>query len=103
MSENKSEPVTGKKPQERYSEEYQRNAVRMVLEDGFSVEKASLALGCGRESLRRWVKKYRLQLTMQSQKGPEETILALQEENRRLKQEVEFLKKAAAYFAKEPM
>ena len=93
MSEQKSEPVGGKKPQARYSEEYQQNAVRMVLEDGFSVEKASLALGCGRETLRRWVKKHRSQLTPQSPKGPEETIRSLRKENERLKQEVEFLKK----------
>ena len=78
------------------------NAVKMVLIGGFSVEKAATTLGCARESVRRWVGIYRNRVLPQNPSmSVDEEVKKLRKENDLLKRELEFLKKAAAYFAKE--
>ena len=59
MSEINPERQDGKKQRIRYSEEYQMNAAKMVLIDGFSTGRAAASLGCTHESIRTWVRKYR--------------------------------------------
>ena len=101
MTENNPERQNEKKQRIRYSEEYRMNAARMVLIDGFSVEKAATSLGCGRESIRKWIKRYRARIIPKPQMTVEEENRLLKRENSRLQMELDFLKKAAAYFAKE--
>ena len=45
MSEINPERQNGKKQRIRYSEEYQMNAAKMVLIDGFSTGRAAASLG----------------------------------------------------------
>ncbi|MBQ3320746.1 transposase [Candidatus Saccharibacteria bacterium] len=103
MNESKPEKQNGKERFIRYSEEYRMNAAKMVLVDGFSIDKTADSLGCARESVRRWVDIYRSRILPKEQPHmtAEEENQLLKKENNRLKMELEFLKKAAAYFAKE--
>ena len=101
MSEINPERQNGKKQRIRYSEEYQMNAAKMVLIDGFSTGRAAASLGFTQESIRTWVRKYRLRILPKPQMTVEEENRLLKTENSRLQMELEFLKKAAAYFAKE--
>ena len=101
MTEINPERQNGKKQRIRYSEEYRMNAAKMVLIDGFSTERSAASLGCTQESIRTWVRKYRSRILPKPQMTVEEENQLLKKENSRLQMELEFLKKAAAYFAKE--
>ena len=94
MSKNSLEKHDGNNSLIRYSEEYRINAVKMVLIDGFSIEKTAATLGCARESVRRWVGIYRNHVLPQNPSmSVDEEIKKLRKENDLLKRELEFLKK----------
>jgi len=84
--------------------EQKADAVRMVREVG-NLSKVARDLDLTETSLRSWVK----QAEIDEGKGPEgalttdeqEELRRLRRENRILEQERDFLKKAAAFFAKE--
>jgi transposase len=98
--------VQTKKTKKRYSTLIKEKAIRMVNELGCTYSQAADQLGCNQESVRRWVLQQRSTLTKAQQEividGAAE-MKKLKAENARLKMEVEILKKATAYFAKETM
>ncbi len=92
----------------RYSSEVRQRAVRMVFDHEHSypsqwaaIESIAEKIGCTRESLRRWVRKY------EHDKGRKDgsihdnpdRIKELERENRELRRANEILRKASAYFA----
>ncbi len=89
----------------RYNDEFKRDAVRLVVEEGYSFKAASEAVGVCEQTLRAWHTK----LAPQPKScGEDATVAELQAENKRLRKslkraelEREILKKATAYFAKE--
>ena len=88
----------------KFSEEFRTEAVRAVIESSRTVTDVAKEHGIGVETLRSWVKKYRNEHAGDEPelREPERAELArLRKENRELKMEQEFLKKAAAFFAKE--
>ena len=90
----------------QYTIEFKLDAVRLVLNEGYSVAKAAERLGISPNNLYKWKEQYeegRLVLGMkQAQPTPQEAELRhLREENRQLKLETEILKKASAYFARQ--
>ncbi len=88
----------------KFSEEFKTEAVRAVIESSRSVADVAKEHGIGAETLRSWVKKYRNEHAgdVPELKEPERVELSrLRKENRELRLEQEFLKKAAAFFAKE--
>jgi transposase len=88
-----------------FTKEQKAEAVRLVRTSGESLAEVARNLDIGENSLRLWVK----QADIDEGKGPEGALTtAEKEEMRRLKRELkrvtmerDFLKKAAAYFAKE--
>ena len=90
----------------RYSGEFKREAVGLVMGGGYTVAEASQNLGIPRGMLGRW-RKEQIEKQQDAFPGtghqPSETeeLRRLRDENRRLKMEREILKKAAAFFAKE--
>lgn len=88
-----------------YSDDFKQDAVRLVVEEGYSFQAACEAVGVCQQSLRAWHAK----LAPQPEPcGAEATLDELQAENARLRKELkraelerEILKKATAYFAKE--
>jgi transposase len=89
-----------------YTEEFKREAVRLVTEQGYGVAEAARNLGLNASMLGRW--KREVEQTMngailghgRGSLDPEE-VHRLREENRRLRMEREILKKALGFFASE--
>ena len=91
--------------QQRYTPEFKDEAVKQVTERGHSVQEVADRLGVSSHSLYKWVKAVRP--TKEEQRGDElldakKEILKLRSELRRVQEERDILKKAAAYFAREP-
>jgi transposase-like protein len=87
-----------------FSPEYREEAVKMVIETSRPIAQVAKELGINAGTLANWVAAYR------REHAGEEPPLTLDErarlreqerEIRELKMELEFLKKAAAYFAKD--
>ncbi len=90
--------------QHRYSPEFKDEAVRQVTEKGHSVQEVAARLGVSSHSLYKWVKSVRP--SKDEEPGDElldakKEILKLRAELRRVQEERDILKKAAAYFAGE--
>lgn len=80
-----------------YSESFKRDAIKLMTEQGYSLSKASKALGVSQQTLTNWKKT----LLPREQHDLEQENRRLREENRELRMEREILKKAATWFAKE--
>ncbi|MDA0834300.1 MAG: transposase [Planctomycetota bacterium] len=90
----------------RYDREFQLNAARLVVEQGYSVAEVSRKLGVANWSISRWIVRFRErgELKVDNQAVAEaDELRELRKQNQQLKLEVEILKKAAAYFAKESL
>jgi len=86
----------------RYPEEFKREAVRQVRDRGHSVAQVSSRLGVTTHSLYAWLKKYGPQADEHQAKVDDQAeIRRLQKDLKRVTEERDILKKAAAYFAKE--
>ena len=90
---------------QRYTPEFKDEAVRQVVDRGYSVNEVSERLGVSSHSLYKWVK------AVKPGKSEEQAaelieakseILKLRAQLRRVEEERDILKKAARYFAKEP-
>ena len=86
----------------RYSEEFKKEAVKQIIEGGYGVADVARRLGMTTHSLYAWIRKYgerAQQNDRQEQQSAE--IRRLKAELKRVTEERDILKKAAAYFAKE--
>lgn len=80
-----------------YTKEFQENAVRLAKQPGRSVASVALDLKIPAWKLRNWVQAENQKLERSSEVSE---IIRLQNENRELRDEIDILKKAAAYFAR---
>jgi transposase len=89
----------------KFSPEFREEAARMVVDTSRPIADVAQELGIGETSLGNWVRAYRkkhagdeppLQLSERAR------LRELERRNRELEMENAFLKKAAAYFAREP-
>ena len=86
----------------RYTDEFKLEAVKQVLERGHGVVEVADRLGVHKHSLYEWVraaKKPGSELVAESEQ--QKRIRRLEGELRRVTEERDILKKAAAYFAKQ--
>jgi transposase-like protein len=83
-----------------YTKEFQENAVRLALKGEKSRAAVAKELGVPTWKLRDWVRSYLRAAEKNGSKPAIDELIVLQKENKQLRQEVEILKKAAAYFAK---
>jgi transposase len=95
-------------PNAVYTKEFREEAVRMVLEHNLSAYEVAQNLSIPKSTIAYWVReerKGRLALVGNTKKTLSETEMELAKVKRELaqvKMERDFLRKAAAYFAKEP-
>jgi transposase len=91
----------------RFSEEFKRDAVRLVVEEGYTFQAAAAAVGVGDQSLRAWHAKFAPDLPPCGESASVEElrdeVARLRKQLKRAELEREILKKATAYFAKESL
>jgi transposase len=86
----------------RYPEEFKIEAVKQITERGHSVADVTGRIGVSQHSLYAWVKQYSLPAeARQEQQSQSVELRRLKAELKRVTEERDILKKAAAYFAKE--
>ena len=91
-------------PAARYSEEFEVQVVREVIEKDRTIASVAASYDLVAQTVGNWVARYRKErATDQDRRKASESaeIAELKEEVRELRQENEFLKKAAAWLAKE--
>ena len=91
----------------QFSDDFKRDAVRLVVEEKYTFAAAAEAVGVSAKSLRSWHQKFALP---PEPCGDNATMEELREENKCLRRQLkraelerEILKKATAYFAKESL
>jgi transposase-like protein len=88
----------------KFSPEFREEAVKLVIETDRPIAQVARELGIGEGTLGKWVNDYRRE---HADEEPPATVnerarlRELERENRELRMENEFLKKAAAYFAQD--
>ena len=88
--------------QKRYPEEFKIEAVRQVTQRGHSVAEVAGRLGVSRFSLHKWMQEQGMPAGQrQEQVSQAEELRRLRAELKRVTEERDILKKAAAYFAKQ--
>ena len=86
----------------RYTEEFKIQAVNQVIEKKLPVADVAARLGVSTHSLYAWVKRYsKPQEERQQGDDQQAELRRLRAELKRVTEERDILKKAAAYFAKE--
>ena len=85
---------------------FKLEVVRMIKEQGLSVSNVSQTMDIGETAIRRWLAQYETEQGGQPGIGkpltPEQQrIRQLEQENRQLRGDLEILKKASAFFARE--
>ena len=94
---------------QNYTPEFKKNIIRLRLEEGRTINSITTEFGISKESVRRWCSEFQKECQAQSLQNPSSVNEAdLMKENLLLRKELEeakkenlFLKKAAAFFAKE--
>lgn len=94
------------KQQKQYDEQLKQQAIEMAIEGTKPIAQIARDLEIKHNTLYGWVNKYRQANNIQSEQPKVPTPINLEAENKKLKRElarakedVELLKKAAAYFA----
>ena len=99
--------MSGIRRKRAYDQEFKREAVRLVIEEGRSVASVERDLGTGKGVIYKWVR----QLTDDPEhafpgkgklKTPAKEVQDLKKELERVKRERDILKKAVAIFSKDP-
>jgi transposase len=86
----------------RYPEEFRIEAVKQVTERGHAVADVAARIGVSQHSLYEWLKRYSVpEVERNELHGQAAEIRRLKAELKRVSEERDILKKAAAYFAKE--
>jgi transposase len=95
----------GARTSRRYSDDFKRDAVRLITEESYTFKAAADAVGVSPRSLREWHRKF---APPPATCGDDASLDELREENKRLRKQLEraelereILKKATAYFARE--
>jgi transposase len=94
-----------RRPRRQFTDEFKREAVRLVLDEGKSVASTARDLDLTESNLRIWVERARADRTNGKTgltTAEREELARLRKENRQLRLEREILKNAAAFFASEP-
>jgi transposase len=87
-----------------YTPEFKEQAVKRVIDNSLSIAQVARELGINDTTLGFWVKDYRKKISrrpLPPEMPDQERVRELERRNRELEMELAFLKKAAAYFARE--
>jgi transposase len=95
-----------KRTRQSYTKEFKNDAIKLVIEKGYSTNEVGRRLGINQSNVSRWVREYRQENEPSVNGGStrselEAEVKHLRKETDRLRMEREILKKAAAFFANE--
>ncbi len=97
--------MSNQKKQTHYTAEFKESAVKLAVESDQPVTKIAEELGVNKNTLHTWISKYHRPQKQKAGRVEDahlyEELIRLRKENKRVKEERDILKKAAAYFAKE--
>ena len=99
--------TTIRKPYNTYTKEFKLEALRLMADSDRPASEIAMKLGIRRNQLYKWkeqmTKKGDVPLVKKGRpkKEDQSEMTSLKQENQRLKEDIEILKKAAAYFARE--
>ena len=97
--------MSDQKKQNNYTAEFKESAVKLAIESDQPISKTAEELGVNKNTLHTWISKYHRPQKRKADRIEEEHLYdelkRLRKENKRLMEERDILKKAAAYFAKE--
>jgi len=86
----------------RYPDEFKIEAIKQVTERGHAVVDVAGRLGVSQHSLYKWIKTFGVPAAERAEaRSQQEEMRRLKAELKRVTEERDILKKAAAYFAKE--
>ncbi len=88
----------------KFTPEYRCEAVKLVIETSRPIAEGARELGINEGTLGNWVNVYRREHPVEEQTlniSERARLRELERENRELRMQAEFLKKAAAFFARE--
>jgi len=88
-----------RKARRKFSKEYKREAVKLFRDSGQGISQVARELGIGPHVLRSWVDMVEAEEKTGLPPEELEELKRLRKENARLKEEVEILGKATAFFA----
>ena len=85
---------------------FKLEVVKMIRDQGLSISQICQDMNLGETAVRRWLRQVDAELAGSPGLGKpltadQQRIRQLEEENRRLRQDVDILKKASAFFARE--
>ncbi len=91
------------RPRRSFSDEFKRDAVAMVLDDGYKIVDVADRLGVGEGTLGNWVRQSRIDRGERAGMTTTERaeLVELRRENARLRMERDLLKRATAFWVKE--
>jgi transposase len=95
------------KPKRRsFDSGFKLQVVRMIKDQGLGVSQVCADMNLGETAVRRWLKQFEAEQSGHSGIGKpltaeQQRIRQLEAENRQLRMDVEILKKASAFFARE--
>jgi transposase len=98
----------GRKKSQAYTEDFRREAVKRAGQPGVTQAQVAIELGISAQQIANWKrqftrlseKQFNTLAGVDYSKNESEELRRLRRENKRLQEEMNFLKKAAAYFAK---
>ena len=94
-----------KKPRRYFTDEQKAEAVNIVKQSGKPVSQVAREMGLTESALRKWVKQSQIdaqpRLEGELTSAEQQELVRLRRELKRVTMERDFLKKAAAFFAKE--
>jgi len=90
----------------KFDTSFRLEVAKMVKDQGMKISEVCRSVNLGETAVRRWVQQYESELQGNPGIGmpltaDQQRIRQLEEDNRRLRQDVEILKKASAFFARE--
>ena len=100
--------IKKRKPYKTFTKEFKKEAVRLMEQSDKPSSQIALELGIRRNQLYKWKDQLEkkgdlafMNTPGRPTKDKQSELISLKQENKSLKEEVEILKKAAAYFARE--
>lgn len=99
--------TTKRKPYNTYTQEFKLEAIRLMDESDRPNSEIAMELGIRRNQLYKWKEQMNKKGNVPTarkgrpKKADQRETTQLRQENRRLKEDIEILKKAAAYFARQ--